>query len=197
MGPCKKCTQTETSYGSLVCVQCGIEDFSHLFDSTVAMQAYCLPLNTASYTRLKRFRKYLQRTSMEQSSASIPKETWKYLLSGSPYSHPSSIVCRLKSAPKSVKKKCYDCLPLLIKTLCPHITVPIINSSEKIRALNAFSKLDRAYSKGEPFVSYLFALEYILEHIGRADMLPFINKIQCRKRRAAYRWRLDKIFKHT
>ena len=43
-------------------------------------------------------------------------------------------------------------------------------------------------------MSYLFALEYILELIKRADMVPFINKICCRKRRAAYRLRLNKIF---
>ena len=47
---------------------------------------------------------------------------------------------------------------------------------------------------GEQFVSYLFALEYILQLIGRSDMLPYINKISCRKRRHAYRYRLDRIF---
>jgi hypothetical protein len=33
-----------------------------------------------------------------------------------------------------------------------------------------------------------------LVHIGRSDMLPFMNKIQCRKRRYRYKLRLDKIY---
>ena len=78
--------------------------------------------------------------------------------------------------------------------LCPHIRVPRLIESDKLNALTAFRKLDAAYNAGEPFVSYLFALEYILKHIGRADVLPFINKICCRKRRYAYNRRLDKIF---
>ena len=31
--------------------------------------------------------------------------------------------------------------------------------------------------------------------MGRSDLLPFINKIQCIKRRAAYKIMLDKLFK--
>ena len=131
---------------------------------------------------------------MEQSAASIPESTWSYLLEGQPYRSPGNIVRRLKKAPKHIRKKCYDSLPLLVKMLCPHIRVPRLIESDKLNALTAFRKLDSAYNAGEPFVSYLFALEYILKHIGRADVLPF-NKICCRKRRDAYCRRLDKIFR--
>ena len=41
----------------------------------------------------------------------------------------------------------------------------------------------------------MYALEYILALMGRSDLLPFINKIQCLKRRAAYKIMLDKLFK--
>ena len=83
---------------------------------------------------------------------------------------------------------------MLVKHLCPHIEVPRLTESDKLCAVTSFRKLDTAYNNGEPFVSYLFALEYILGLIGRMDVVPFINKICCRKRRAAYRLRLDKIF---
>ena len=86
---------------------------------------------------------------------------------------------------------------MLVNTLCPGVAVPELQESDKYQAVSRFRALDDAYNQGEPFVSYLFALEYILELIGKSVLLPFINKIQCRKRRAAYRWRLDKIFKHT
>ena len=198
---CKLCESEaflqETEYGSLVCGSCGCENFTHMLNPAIR-SSYCVPLySTATYTRLKRFRKYLQRSSMSQSKNSIPPGTWDYLLAGAPYRGPSNIVRRLKKAPKHIRKKCYDSLPLLVHSLCPHIKVPTLPESDKYRALTAFKLLDDAYTKGEPFVSYLYALEYILVHIGRADMLPFINKIQCRKRRSAYRWRLDNIFLQT
>ena len=202
MDKCPACGSVEavvqTTLGTKVCRRCGVEDFACLLDPQAAYMPYCVPLvAAASYTRVKRFRKYLQRAAMQQSQASVPQSTWEYLMKAAPYKSGQGIIARLKHAPKNIRKKCYDCLPLLIKSLCPDIKVPTLPESDKYRALTAFKLLDDAYTKGEPFVSYLYALEYILVHIGRADMLPFINKIQCRKRRIAYRWRLDKIFRHN
>ena len=191
-----RCFQTE--YHSTVCPMCGVEDFSGIYLPENSYCPYALPLIApASYTRVKRFRKYLQRSARQQSVSTIPPVTWDYLFAGRPYSSPSAIVKRLKGAPRHVPKKCYDSLPMLVHTLCPDITVPCLNETEKYQAMTAFRTLDSSYNRGEPFVSYLYALEYILDLIGRSDMLHFINKIQCRKRRAAYRFRLDKIFKHT
>ena len=70
----------------------------------------------------------------------------------------------------------------------------VVSNLDKFLADAAFKKLDTAYGQGEPFVSYLYALEYILGHIGRSDILPFINKIQCRKRRSRYKLRMDRIY---
>jgi len=106
-------------------------------------------------------------------------------------------VRRLKKAPKNIRKKCYDSLPLLVKVLCPHISVPRLTEADKFRAMSAFRTLDDAYQNGEAFVSYLYALEYILNRIGRGDVVPFLNKICCRKRRAAYHARLNKIFSNN
>jgi len=185
----------ETEYGSHVCSTCGREKFESILYSSVSTHSYCVPLcSTATYTRLKRFKKYLNRSTMSQSQNSIPATTWDYLLAGSPYNGPQAIVRRLKKAPKTVRKKCYDSLPLLVHHLCPKCVVPRLCEREKQLAVRAFMVLDRAYNEGEHFVSYLFALEYILQLIGRSDMLPFVNKISCRKRRHAYRLRLDRIF---
>ena len=196
--PCNECKTAEdirvTAYGTLVCTRCGLENFTWLLSAQSSYTPYSVPLHSqATYTRIKRFRKYLQRASMQQSAATIPECTWDYLLEGQPYRGPGNIVRRLKKAPKFIRKKCYDSLPLLVKMLCPHIVVPGITEHDKVKAMVAFRTLDAAYKEGEPFVSYLFALEYILRWIGR-DVLPFINKISCRKRRVAYRHRLDRIF---
>ena len=199
MDHCAECNVplVETEYGSQVCTSCGVENFKSILTSSASTQAYCVPLcSTATYTRLKRFKKYLNRSTMSQSQNSIPPVTWDYLLAGSPYSSPQAIVRRLKKAPKSVRKKCYDSLPLLVHHLCPKYKVPRLNEIEKMLAIRAFLVLERAYQEGEQFVSYLYALEYILQLIGRADMLPCINKISCKKRRSAYKLRLNRIFRN-
>ena len=197
---CKRCetTMLETEYGSQVCSTCGVEDFASILYSNVSTHAYCVPIcSPATYTRLKRFKKYLNRSTMTQSQNSIPAATWDYLLRGAPFKSPGHIVHWLKKAPSSVRKKCYDSLPLLVHHLCPNLTVPRLCEREKAHAVRSFLKLDAAYNQGEQFVSYLYALEYILHMIGRADMLPFINKISCRKRRYQYKRRLDRIFNNT
>ena len=184
-----------TPYKSYVCTRCGVEDFGKILCNDVSSSAYTLPLQVpAVYTRIKRFKKYLLRACRTQSTSTIPKNTWDYLLAGMPYRAPHNIIRRLKKAPKTVGKKCYDSLPLLVQLLCPHLKVPMLTEREKMNCVAAFRKLDSAYCAGEPFVSYLFALEYILEYIKRHDMLPFINKISCRRRRENYRRRLNKIF---
>ena len=197
--PCSECESNVdvrlTEYGTLVCTRCGVENFSWVLSFQSSYSSYCVPLHSqATYTRVKRFRKYLQRASMQQSASTIPACTWEYLFEGCPYTRPASIVRRLKKAPKHIRKKCYDSLPLLVKVLCPHITVPRLTEADKFRAMSAFRTLDDAYQNGEAFVSYLYALEYILNRIGRGDVVPFLNKICCRKRRAAYHARLNKIF---
>ena len=199
METCEQCKTTSivyTEYHSRVCTRCGLEDFARILDTEHSYGAYAVPLiSEATYTRVKRFKKYLMRAAMEQSANTIPEATWNYLLGGQPYNGPASIVRRLKK--KTVRKKCYDSLPFLVKMLCPHIQVPTLSERDKSNAVRVFQTLDTAYRKGEPFVSYLYALEYILELIGCEDLLPFINKISCRNRRAQYRHRLDRVFKNS
>ena len=65
---------------------------------------------------------------------------------------------------------------------------------EKAAAMRLFERIDTAITSG-PFVSYLYCLEYILERMGRSDVCKHINQIKCPKRRAAYKIRLNAIFK--
>lgn len=181
-----------TDYHTMVCTACGREHPGFLNPSVCSgYMSVLVPVQT--YTRLKRFRKYLSRAARAQSASSIPSETWEYLLNNGPYSSPAAIVRALKKAGKKLKKKCYDSLPMLSEQLLG-VFVPTLSERDKLMAENAFKKLDHAYAKGEPFVSYLYALEYILLHIGRSDIMPYINKIQCRKRRTRYKMRMDRIY---
>ena len=195
---CKTCgkmgqNMLPTDYHTLVCTNCGTEHPGYLTtcENNGAYQSVLVP--TQTYTRLKRFRKYLARAGKSQCASSVPKETWEYLLANGPYSRPGAIVRALKKAGKKLKKKCYDSLPFLCEQVAG-MQVPSLNELDKFRAEAAFKILDCAYSRGEPFVSYLYAIEYILIHIGRADILPFINKIQCTKRRYRYKIRMDRIY---
>ena len=198
MKPCIGCGRQgnnliATDYHTLVCTMCGVENPGYLSPADNGAWT-CVLVPTQTYTRMKRFRKYLARAGKAQNASSIPQETWEYLLARGPYKTPAGIIRTLKAAGKRIKKKCYDSLPLLVMNLCPHIKVPTLTEADTLNAMSAFQRLDEAYNNGEPFVSYLFVLEYILGFIGRTDMLPFINKISCRKRRAAYRLRLNRIY---
>ena len=93
-----------TDYGTRVCSVCGREDFSAVLENENAYHHYCVPLySPATYTRVKRFKKYLQRASMTQSASTIPQQTWDYLLECVPYKSPEAIVRRLKKARHSQK----------------------------------------------------------------------------------------------
>ena len=53
-----------------------------------------------------------------------------------------------------------------------------------------FADIETRFPKGDKFVSYLYLLEHVLIRIGRKDMLPFLNRIQCPKRRRQYEERI-------
>ena len=179
-------------YGLDFCLACGLGRTSQLNGLVNDFSPQTPIPGHQSYTRLKRFKKYLCRAMRQQSSCTVPRDTWDYLLSRRPYRNAKHIQMTLKQA-RHLKRKCYDSLPFLTAMLCPHVPVPTLSEQEKTRALHLFGEVDNAIKEG-PFISYLFCLEYILELLGRKDVCEHINKIQCPKRRTAYRERLDGIF---
>lgn len=180
--------QVVTEY-TLVCRTCGIEQFGMMLPVWNQWSPN-ETVNQVTYTRRKRFKKYLQRASKHQSNNSIPRETWEYLFKNAPYSDVGGIIHALKRG--KLRKKCYDSLPLIATALLD-TPVPNLTEQEKNRALSIFELVDNDYSHDEPFCSYLYILEYILIHIGRSDVVAFLNKIQCPKRRDKYKRRLDSI----
>jgi len=183
----------EGGFGLDFCLRCGVGQpgpITHQITAPYFRADRVLPKQ--SYTRLKRFKKYLFRAMRMQSAATVPAETWEYLIAHGPYRDAKHVQRTLKQA-RHLKRKCYDSLPFLTAALCPHVTVPRLTEVEKNRALMLFARIDRAIKSG-PFVSYLYCLEYILVRMERSDMCPHINRIQCPKRRTTYKIRLDKIF---
>ena len=188
---CGSSNYEETGYGLDFCLACGVgmrgsiqpENEYWTKDTIMPRQIY---------TRRKRFKKYFFRAMRRQSSNTIPQETWEYLLARGPFRSAKHIQRVLKSA-RNLKRKCYDSLPFLTAALCPHIKVPVLTEEERIRAFELFDRIDKAIVKGA-FVSYLYCLEYILKKLGRQDVCEHINTIQCHKRRASYKIRLDNIF---
>ena len=172
--------------GSATCTSCGMLCKASAFEGFQTSFAHGYsPLNTllqtAVYTRRKRFQKYLNRASMKQSANSVPDATWKYLLQFAPYRGPEHIMRTLKKA--KLKRKCYDCLPLLTGDV------------DYRRALEYFKVIDHAFPGKGSFMSYLYVLEFVLIQIGREDVLPFISRIQCKARRAKYATRLAAIIR--
>ena len=133
---------------------------------------------------------FYQRQAYALAPRLHPRETWEYLFKNAPYSDVGGIIHALKRG--KLRKKCYDSLPLIATALLD-TPVPNLTEQEKNRALSIFELVDNDYSHDEPFCSYLYILEYILIHIGRSDVVAFLNKIQCPKRRDKYKRRLDSI----
>ena len=123
--------------------------------------------------------------------STVPEETWRYLIKRGPYTSLGQILRVLKRS--KLKRKCYDSLPLMCSHLCVG-NVPLLDRIEKNEAMVQFAVIDEALRPPMQFVSYVYALEYILLRIGRGDMVPYINTIQCRKRRGKYKKLLDRIF---
>ena len=170
-----------------ICVSCGICDLTEplRLDENAYPRGYFVTYKKAQpYTRAKRFKKYLMKACMSQSLSSIPDTTWEFLYKKQPYSGPAEILFTLKRS--KLKHKCYDSLPLMTRHLCQNQLVPVLSASNVKEALLVFAHIDKAFPKNTRFISYLFLLEYILSKIGRADMLPFINRIQCPRRRQQY-----------
>lgn len=182
----------EGGFGLNFCLRCGLGRRGSIQTHDQYVYQDRMP-GHQSYTRLKRFKKYLCRAMRQQSSCTIPKETWDYLLERQPYRDAKHVQWTLKQAGRAIRRKCYDSLPFLTAALCPHLTVPTLTETEKANAIELFKKIDGAVKEG-PFVSYLFCLEYILKKLGREDVCNYVNHIQCPKRREKYQARLDGIF---
>ena len=192
---CTNCSSTnfdEGGFGLDFCLRCGTGKPGNITNTFPGFFRADRILPKQCYTRLKRFKKYLFRAMRQQSANSVPRETWEYLLARRPYRDAKHVQLTLKQA-RHLKRKCYDSLPYLTAALCPHIKVPCLDEVEKDRALQMFERIDRAIRSG-PFVSYLYCLEYILKRMRREDVCEHINRIQCPKRRATYKLRLDMIF---
>ena len=103
---CLESMLIETDMRTMVCTKCGGETFGSSFMGP--MNPWGMELRPSqTYTREKRFRKYLQRASRQQSIGSVPEETWQYLLARRPFQGPKHIVLTLKHA-RNLHKKCYD-----------------------------------------------------------------------------------------
>ena len=180
----------EGGFGLDICMVCGLCKRGtitelHQYISSDRTMASC------TYTRRKRFRKYLMRANRNQSANTVAPETWQHLLKFAPFASPGELHRCLKAA-KHLKRKCYDSMPLMCAHLCT-CKVPSLTQREIAQAMDHFNVIDRTLRQ-EPMVSYLFCLEFILKRIGRGDMVPYINRIKCSKRRHKYNERLRRMF---
>ena len=191
---CPSCNKmgcfVEFGGGFATCTKCGDTRFQGFSAEDVWSPSENL-VPRASYTRRKRFKKYLSRACQQQTVCTVPDATWEYLLDNGPYRTPRDIIRTLKAA-KHLKRKCYDSLPVLASNLCD-CPVPMLTTKEQTECLRIFDMIDKNVPRGQPFVSYLYTLEYCLHKIGATRLLPFLSRIQCRKRRARYNLQLNDI----
>ena len=118
----------DTGFGKVICMSCGT-----LQSHELACFANVLPRGYGAvvpakqtYTRFKRFRRYLQRACVNQCNSSVPDETWEYLHAHRPFRGPRDILYCLKKS--KLKQKCYDSLPLFTNVLSD-VQVPAITTT--------------------------------------------------------------------
>ena len=98
---------------------------------------------------------------------------------------------------KGIKRKCYDSLPLICQHLCEG-NVPTLSDLEVREAMRHFNTIDsHVERRGDRMISYIFCLEFILKKMGRHDMLPYVSKIKCPRRRRNYQQKLSEILGST
>ena len=140
--PCLGCKHTYFEgggFGLEVCLACGLARTSVQTHYSNEFSTHERLHGQQSYTRLKRFKKYLCRAMRQQSSATVPKETWDYLVERGPYHGPRHVHQVLKKA-RCLKRKCYDSLPFLTAALCPQLELPQLSQHEKFRAITLFQE---------------------------------------------------------
>ena len=191
---CRNCRGQRFEVGGFgldVCLRCGVGRPGLIADHNPYVLRDRIICQT-TYTRRKRFKKYLLRANRSQSLNTVPCDTWAYLIERGPYQNPGQVHRALKVA-KHLKRKCYDSLPLFCMHLCEGLTVPRLSDANIASAMRLFQVIDRQLDR-DSMISYLYCLEYILGKIGRKDMLPYINRIKCARRRGLYKMRLDRMF---
>ena len=86
-------------------------------------------------------------------------------------------------------------IPAPIPAPAANERVPVLCDREITVAAEMFKVIDAAFPKDGGFMSYAYALEFVLVRMDRADMLPYLSGIQCSKRRAHYHEKLTRIFR--
>ena len=63
-------------------------------------------------------------------------------------------------------------------------------------AAHVFSEIEHEHKFGETFPAYSYVIECLLKTIGRGDLVMYIHPLKCRRRRAIYKGRYGKFFRH-
>ena len=176
--------------GFYVCMYCGSMQNQRVY---IMPSAYGRAPARPPYCRQKRFVKLLHNTWASR----IPRCCdlfMKSLDSINPKTTPQILTFIRDSTHRKFKR--YDCLALLsIKIL--HHTIPPLTAEQIAWCTGVFQKIEIRHRKvGGIFPCYPWTIERCLETLHRRDLLEYIHKLKCPRRRSRYECIYGNLFTH-
>ena len=176
--------------GFRVCASCGQQDDCPIFVRPHACQ---LPAARPPYCRKKRFQKLLHNVW----SARLPNmkdQFVKYIQDHNPQT-PDEIIELIRTAkPRDYKR--YDCISRLSIEFLNHRPEPL-TQCQISECMGIFERVEIVHRRQRGvFPAYSFLIELCLVKVKRPDLIQYIHRLKCPRRRTKYLKLYGPCFRH-
>ena len=177
--------------GFRVCASCGQQDVCPIFVRPHACQ---LPAARPPYCRKKRFQKLLHNV-WSARLPSMKDQFVRYIQENCPKT-PAEIIELIRTAkPREYKR--YDCISRLSIEFLNHRPIPLTRSQIS-QCMGIFQRVEIEHRRRKGvFPAYSFLIELCLAKVGRPDLIQYIHRLKCPRRRARYIRLYGHCFHHT
>lgn len=182
---------------SFVCLGCGREDFSDMFEGHNIVGVCNFAQLQNGYSRVNRFKNYLYSVLGIHFGPSSTAPIWNHL---KPCQTMDELVKMVSKTP--VKNKHYESLHSYAKVFLVHYEMP---ETLKLREIEQIQKLfldiqyayAQIYGPKTVFFSYPWLLYTILKAMDREDYVCFVKNLKCQKRALGYAKKLHICIDHV
>ena len=177
--------------GFRVCASCGQQDACPIFIRPHACQ---LPAARPPYCRKKRFQKLLHNVW----SARLPnmKDRFVQYIQENKPETPAQIIELIRTAkPREYKR--YDCISRLSIEFLNHRPKPL-TQCQISECMGIFERVEIVHRRQKGvFPAYSFLIELCLVKVDRPDLIQYIHRLKCPRRRSRYLKLYEHCFHHT
>ena len=166
--------------GFRVCAACGQQDLCPIFIRPHACQ---LPAARPPYSRRKRFQKLLH-NAWSARLPSMRDDFVKYIQKHAPKT-PQRIIELIRTANRREFKR-YDCISRLSIEFLGHRPRPL-TPCQISECMGIFQRVEIVHRRARGvFPAYSFLIELCLVKVGRPDLIQYIHRLKCPRRRSTY-----------